>query len=77
MLLHYAKNKSFMTSTPGLQFNKIGLDKKENMWLKSCSEAVESKPAKLETNRTVILPSMMRVFTNEIKCPTRPRRKTV
>ena len=29
-----------------LQFNKIGFDKKENIWLLVCSEAVESKLVK-------------------------------
>ena len=42
--------------TAGLQFDKSGLAKKENMLLFVCIEAVQSKLVKLETICTVMLP---------------------
>ena len=46
----------------GHQFDKNGFDQKENMLLFVCSEAVESKPVKLETSHTVMLPPPMTVL---------------
>ena len=40
---------------------RLDLTKKENMLLLECSEAVESKLVKLETNHTVILPPTVNV----------------
>ena len=40
---------------------RLDLTKEENMFVLLCSEAGESKLVKLETRRTVILPSMVSV----------------
>ena len=42
--------------TAGLLVNKIRFDQKQNMWLFVCSEAVESRLAKLETSCTAVPP---------------------
>ena len=45
----------------GLQFNQTGFDQK-NMLLFACSQAVELKPVKMQTNCTVILPQTVSVI---------------
>ena len=65
--------------TTGLQFNKTGTDQKEQMLFFVCSEAGESKLVKLETSRTVILPtnnecSLVKFTTTNIQIPTLNKR---
>ena len=46
----------------GLNFNKIGFAKEENLLLLVCREAVDSNWDKLETSHTVILPPKLSVL---------------
>ena len=56
----YHRGKDHYTAC--LQFNKIGFDQKETMWLLVGSDAVESKLVQLETSRTVMFPPIVSVL---------------